>query len=410
MLTETDQNSAEGITFPRGFRAGAVRAGLKTEGDDLVLILSDRPAAAAGVFTTNQFRASSVDWCSQLMKSGDGRAIFCNAGNANACTGVPGLLDTVRIAEAVGRALGVDRNEVFVASTGIIGVPMPMEKVNAGIDRAAKELGSGRDVDNRVSRAIMTTDLVPKQTAARFQSDAWDGEVRFGGVCKGSGMIAPAMAPPHATMLCFVTTDASVGPDLLQKALTHAAGRTFNRITVDGDTSTNDMLLLLANGASGVSIQDEGPAYEDFVTALEQVCLTLAKEVARDGEGATKLVEIVILGAETEADALKIARTVAESPLVKTALYGCDPNWGRFLMAAGRAGVQIEPSEVTVKIGDILVFQEKGVPFDEAAAHAYLRQKEVRVEIDLSMGEASATMWTCDYSYDYIKINADYHT
>jgi glutamate N-acetyltransferase / amino-acid N-acetyltransferase len=405
------EEAGHGITWPLGFTASAVRCGLKEQGNDLALIASDGPASVAGVFTTNVVQASSVRLSKRVVMGGSARAIVCNAGNANACNGERGDRDAERMAQLVADPLKADPNEVLVAQTGIIGQPMPMEKVSPGIPSAVAALERGPSADDRVARAIMTTDLVPKQVAATCRSRHWDQPIRFGGVCKGSGMIAPFMAPPHATMLCFLTNDVRMPSPLLQEALNGAVGRTFNRITVDGDTSTNDMVLLVASGASGVEITRSGEDFSSFCEALERVCLHLAKAVARDGEGATKLAEIVVRGAANEAAALKIARTVAESPLVKTALYGCDPNWGRLLMAAGRAGVPFNPDETEVHLGNICVFRNgAGVPFDEQAAHDYLRQKDVRILMDFHGGESEATFWTCDYSYDYIKINADYHT
>jgi glutamate N-acetyltransferase/amino-acid N-acetyltransferase len=311
------------------------------------------------------------------------------------------------MAELVAAACGVSGDQVMTASTGVIGRPMAMDKLAAGIDGIGDSLARGTDVDTAVARAIMTTDLVQKQVAVEVESDSWSGAIKIGGVCKGSGMIAPRMGPPHATMLCFITTNAGMTPGALQTALNSAVNRTFNRITVDGDTSTNDMVLLLANGA-GPSV-DSGA--EDFTEALTRVCRNLAKKVARDGEGATKLAEIVVQGARSEGEAEQIARTIADSPLVKTALYGCDPNWGRILMAAGRAGISFDPGSVEVRIGDTAVFESgTGMDFDAAAVSAYLSKKDVRILVDLHAGDSEATIWTCDFSYDYVRINAEYHT
>jgi glutamate N-acetyltransferase/amino-acid N-acetyltransferase len=396
-----------GVTHPEGFRAAAVRCALKTEGDDLALIVSDYEASVAGTFTTNQVKAACVRWTANVVQADRARAIVCNAGNANACNGPRGDEDNRRMAEIVADRLGLAPEQVLTASTGIIGHPLPVEKLEDGIPRAASALSNGPETDAKLARAIMTTDTRPKTFAATVRSAHWDGEVRMGGACKGSGMIAPNMA----TMLCFLTTDAEVSPPLLQQALRRAVDRTFNRMTVDGDTSTNDMTLLLASGASGVQIDADGPAFEDLVRALERLCLLLAREVARDGEGATKLVEVVVSGAADEASAVRIARTIAESPLVKTALFGNDPNWGRLLMAAGRAGVPFDQDRVEARIGDIPVCVEgRSVPFDAQAAHDTLKQPEVRVTVDLHAGDGEATFLTCDYSYDYIRINAEYHT
>ncbi len=407
MITDWQEDHERGITHPEGFAAGTVRCGLKTEGDDLALIVSDRPATAAGVFTTNQVKASCVTFSQSVLANGTARAILCNAGNANACNGERGLSDTERSAQMVSARLELHEGDVLIASTGIIGHPLPMNKLEDGIPGVAADLERSAVRDMEVARAIMTTDTRPKLIAATCKSDAWSGGIRIGGVCKGSGMIAPNMA----TMLCFLTTDAAVPTPLLQKALNHAVARTFNRITVDGDTSTNDMTLLLANGAGTAQIHTEGPAYDDFCEALERVCRHLAKEVARDGEGATKLVEVAVKGARSENDAERIARTIAESPLVKTALFGCDPNWGRIMMAAGRAGVAFDPALGEVRLGDLTVFRAgMGVTFDPKEASAYLSKREVRLVLDLHAGSAEATVWTCDLSYDYVRINAEYHT
>ncbi len=407
MITVWKEQADAGVTFAEGFVAAGVRCGLKTEGGDLALIVCDSAATVAGVFTTNFVQASCVTWSRRVVRTGAARAILCNAGNANACNGERGEEDTRAMAGLVAHDLKISPGEVLIASTGIIGHPMPMEKIEAGVPAVVEALDREGSVDMSVARAIMTTDTRPKTIAAACDSDAWTGAMRIGGSCKGSGMIAPNMA----TMLCFVTCDARIPSPLLQKALSRAVARTFNRMTVDGDTSTNDMVLLLASGMGDCRISVEGPAYEDFCEALERICLQLAKEVARDGEGATKLVEVVVQGALSEDGAAKIAKTIAESPLVKTALFGCDPNWGRILMAAGRAGVAFAAEHAEVLLGDISVFLDgSGVAFDELAAHDYLKSPEVRITLDLHAGESSATVWTCDYSYDYIRINAEYRT
>lgn len=407
MITSWRQDAAAGITFPEGFVAGGARGGLKTEGNDVALIVCDGPASVAGVFTTNRVHASCVRYSRAAVAQGKARAIVCNAGNANACNGEQGDLDTISTAEIVGRELGIAPQTVLVASTGVIGRPMPMAKLETGIVGAAQVLDRDAETDMQVARAIMTTDLRPKQIAVEVTSDEWSGPVRIGAVCKGSGMIAPNMA----TMLCFVTTDAAVPSPLLQDALGRAVTRTFNRVTVDTDTSTNDMVLALAAGSGPVSVQGPGPAFEDLCQALERACRYLAKEIARDGEGATKLVEVAVRGALTEEDAVQVARTVAESPLVKTALFGKDPNWGRILAAAGRAGVPFDPGATEAWLGDIVVFQNGcGAEFDALEAHEYLAAPEVKISLDLHCGQARASVWTCDYSYDYIRINAEYHT
>jgi len=407
LITVWKQDTEAGVTYPEGFVAAGVRCGLKTEGNDLALIVSDSAASVAGVFTTNRVQAPSVRYSRRVVRTGAARAILCNAGNANTCNGERGEHDTRLMAEIAARRLNVAAGEVLVAQTGIIGHPLPMEKLEQGIPQAVDALDREGDTDLQVARAIMTTDTRPKLIAVTCDTDHWTGPARIGGVCKGSGMIAPHMA----TMLCFLTTDARIPSPVLQKALSYAVERTFNRMTVDGDTSTSDMVLLMASGMGVCQISREGAAFDDFAEALERTCRYLAREVARDGEGATKLVEIVVRGAPSEEGAVKIARTIAESPLVKTALYGCDPNWGRVLAAAGRAGVAFDPESVEVLLGDLCVCRDgQAVGFDEAEAREYLGESEVRITVDLHVGGEQATVWTCDYSYDYIKINAEYHT
>lgn len=406
MLTQWKDVEA-GVTYPEGFVAAGVRCGLKSEGPDLALIVSDSAATVAGVFTTNRVQAACVQYSRRVVRNGTARAILVNAGNANACNGEPGDNDNRTLAEWVSRHLHIPPDAVLTASTGIIGHLMPMEKLQAGIADAVANLDRDEQTDTTLAHAIMTTDTRPKFRAAEVDSDQWVAPIHFGGMCKGAGMIAPNMA----TMLAFVTTDARLPAPLLQEALKRAIAHSFNSVTIDGDTSTNDMCLLLASGMGEGEISRPGPAFEDFVEALTRLCVSLAKEIARDGEGATKLAEIVVRGAATEAHAHTIARTVAESPLVKTALFGNDPNWGRLLMAAGRAGVPFDPTKIDVHIGPHLVCSQGGsVEFDRDAAHDYLTNKEVQIVLDLNNGEETATVWTCDYSYDYIKINAEYHT
>jgi glutamate N-acetyltransferase/amino-acid N-acetyltransferase len=396
-----------GITHPEGFVAAGVRCGLKSEGYDLALIVSETAATVAGVFTTNQVQAASVRWSRRVVRTAAARAVLVNAGNANACNGSQGETDTAAMAQIAADLLGVSASEVLVAQTGVIGHPMPMEKVRSGIPEAVDRLMAEPAADRDVSRAIMTTDLVPKTVAATVETDTFDGILKIGGVCKGSGMIAPNMA----TMLAFFTTDARISTTALNAALGRAAHLTFNRMTVDGDTSTNDMMLVLAGGLGEVEIPDEGPAFEDFCEALRRSADILARAVARDGEGATKLVLVTVAGAATEAGADRIARTIAESPLVKTALFGNDPNWGRIMMAAGRAGVAFDPDRVQVRLGPHTVFHDgTGVAFDRKAASDYLAQEEVEIVVNLHLGDCAATVYTCDFSYDYVRINAEYHT
>jgi glutamate N-acetyltransferase/amino-acid N-acetyltransferase len=390
------------VAAPQGFRAAGVAAGIKSAGRDVALIVSDRPASAAALFTTNRVQAAPIQVSRKHLAGGQARAVVVNSGNANACTGERGLADAERMTQIAGEALGLDAGEVLVASTGIIGHPMPMERIETGIRQAARELAEDGSV---AAEAIMTTDTRPKQIGVEFVIGGQP--VRIGGIAKGAGMIAPHMA----TMLAFLTTDAAIWPEVLQASLAATVARTFNCVTVDGDTSTNDSIMLLANGASGAQVRPGSPAHRLFCAALEEVCLHLAKELARDGEGATKLVEVQVHGARSFAQAQKVALTIANSPLVKTALFGNDPNWGRILAAAGRAGVAIDPQHLSLRIGDVrLVENGAPLPFDAATASAELKQPEVVISLHLGMGAVTATVWTCDFSYDYVKINAEYHT
>jgi glutamate N-acetyltransferase/amino-acid N-acetyltransferase len=407
IVTETRD---AGVTWPEGFTAAAGRAGLKSEGDDVAIIVCHDWAAAAGMFTTNLVHAPCVDWSRAVVQQGRARAIVCNAGNANACNGPKGDGDNKRLATALGEHLGVDAQAVATASTGVIGRPLPVDRITAALPGIVAAAGRGPAIDQAVAKAILTTDTRLKQIALQVTSPHWGGDIRLGAVCKGSGMIAPRLGPPHATMLCFITMDAKVHPAHLQNCLAHAVDRTFNRLTVDGDTSTNDMVLALASGVSHEVPNSEG-ALTDLTDTLEYLCGVLARECARDGEGATKLVEVVVAGAQSEDQAALMARTIADSLLVKTALFGCDPNWGRILAAAGRSGVPFAPDRADVLLGGVLVCRGgSAVNYDADEAKRALSRTEVRVEVRLHQGSATATVWTCDLSYDYVKINAEYHT
>jgi len=391
------------VCAPRGFRAGAVAAGIKPSGNaDVAIIASEAPATVAAVFTQNQVCAAPVIVSREHAADGRARAIAVNAGNANCSTGEQGLADARRVAALTGELLGIPASEVLVASTGVIGHHLPLERLEAGLRAAAERLSPEGGPD--AARAIMTTDTRAKEIAVEV---AIDGRpVRVGGICKGSGMIEPNMA----TMLAFLTTDAAIGAAALQDALRHAAALTFNAVTVDGDTSTNDTLLILANGASGVSA-DAGPAREAFQRALTHVCAYLARELARDGEGATKLVTVRVAGAARDADAMRVAKTIANSPLVKTACFGNDPNWGRVFMAAGRAGVPFDQRRLSLRIAGHEVARDgAAVAYDAAAASEAMQQPEMEIALDLGSGEGAATVWTCDFSYDYVRINAEYTT
>ncbi len=384
-----------------------VRCGLKNKRNDLGLILSDRPARAAGVLTTNEVRAACVDHTRDALRGGVLCAVVVNSGNANCCTGVQGVRDTVRMAELAGEGLGVDPREIAVASTGVIGQPIDMTKVERGIRDASVKLGN--DV-RPFWDAILTTDLVEK-----WAWRALDGEVASPaspaiaqakgtllGLAKGSGMIAPNMA----TMLGFLVTDLDLEGLDLDRILKESADVSFNCMTVDGDTSTNDMLVLMANGASGVKATEA-----QFRAMLDDVCISLAKQVARDGEGATKLVEVRVTGTDNPT---KIARTIAESPLVKTAMFGCDPNWGRVLMAAGRAGVHLDAQQAILTFiagGESHVLFDRGTPTTIDPHRVSTAMKTDYLVVDLVLGDGpTATVYTCDLSYGYVRINAEYHT
>jgi glutamate N-acetyltransferase/amino-acid N-acetyltransferase len=391
------------ICAARGFRAAGIAAGLKQSGDpDMALIASDRPASVAAVFTTNRVAAAPILLSRQHARSGRARAIVVNSGNANACTGARGLADAARMAEVTAEALGTRTEEILVASTGIIGHPLPIERIEAGIRAAARQLGED---GAPAARAIMTTDTRPKAVAVEVA--VGDYRLRIGGIAKGAGMIAPHMA----TMLAFVTTDAQIWPEVLQAALRSGVERSLNCLTIDGDTSTNDCVFTLANGASEVRVSPGSPVHTAFSEGLLYVLTWLAREIARDGEGATKLIEVVVSGARSVAQARQVALTIANSPLVKTAMFGNDPNWGRILMAAGRSGAPLDPLALDLTVAGIpLVRCGEPLPFDPAAARAALAAPEVRVALDLGQGRSRATVWTCDLSYDYVRINAEYHT
>ncbi|AFZ21004.1 bifunctional ornithine acetyltransferase/N-acetylglutamate synthase [Allocoleopsis franciscana] len=409
------QEITGGVTAPRGYRAAGITAGLKPSGlPDLALILSDVDAIAAGVFTTNQVCAAPVEYCRQrLQAKASTRAILVNAGQANAATGEQGGKDALESAKALGQALNIPPESILIASTGVIGQRIRMDALLSGIPQlvaAASETGS-----DSAARSIMTTDLVPKSIA--LETTIGDRTVRVGGICKGSGMIHPNMA----TLLAFVTCDAVVSTSLWQQMLSRAADKSFNQITVDGDTSTNDTLIALANGQSRTAaITEMGPEAEKLEAMLTAVCQHLAKAIARDGEGATCLIEVQVSGAADDKAARQIARSIAGSSLVKSAIFGRDPNWGRIAAAAGYAGVPFEQENLRVQLGDFLMMENgQPLPFDRAAASNYLKQaaageylKEDTVLISVSVGNGHGTgkAWGCDLSYDYVKINAEYTT
>lgn len=392
------------ITAPLGFRAAGVACGIKKEGLDLALLVADQGCAAAGVFTRNRFQAAPVVVSRAHLASGHARALVVNAGCANAATGAAGLADARETASLLAGQVGCTAEEVVVASTGVIGVRLPMEKVRAGIVLASARLCADGAAD--AARAILTTDTRPKETVVEFPLGG--RTARVGAMAKGSGMIAPGMA----TLLAFFTTDAAVAPRLLRPALADAVGATLNRISVDGDTSTNDQAVVLASGALPVdAILREGRDLDAFRGALAEAARRVALLLVRDGEGASRVAAVRVEGARDAEEAERVARTVADSPLVKTALHGGDPNWGRILAAVGRSGVALDPERVDVFLGDVWVAEGGAARcyLEEDAAGA-MREDPVRIGVRLGRGTAAAQVWTCDLSREYVSINAHYRS
>jgi len=400
---------------PRGFRFGATKAGLKTSGrTDFALIAADVPASAAAAFTSNRVIAAPliVDKENLAASGAKVQVVAINAGNANCAAGKPGLDAARATCSAAADIFGCNPLHVFPSSTGVIGVPLPVEKLVAVMPALAASLGPEADRFHEVAEAILTTDTVEKTAFARVEvapaGGGPAGEVLIAALGKGSGMIHPQLVP-HATMLVYVLTDAAIEPGVLQTYLNSAIEVSFNRISVDGDTSTNDTVLLLASGASGLEI---GPGNQAFQAALTQVCTSLARQVVADGEGLSHVVELRIAGAASDADALRVAKAIAHSPLVKTAWAGCDPNWGRLAAAIGYSGAQIDPDRIDITFGSLPICRDGGraPSYDEAAAHAYISDEEFSISIDLHQGSGSCTFWTTDLTHEYIHINADYST
>lgn len=404
-----------GITAPKGFMAAGISAGLKSTGaKDLALIVSQTEAIAAGVFTTSQVRAACVDYCRQrLQAKASARAILCNAGQANAATGEPGWSDAMESAELLAQELNVSPNAILLASTGVIGKRIKMDALRQALPqlvRRADEKG-GKDA----AEAIVTTDLVTKEIA--LETTIEGRPVRIGGIAKGSGMIAPNMA----TMLGFITCDAAVSTGLWHEMLKRAVDKSFNQITVDGDTSTNDCVLALANGQSRTTaITEKSQNAKKLEGMLTEVCQYLAKAIARDGEGATCLIEVRVAGAADDKAASQVAKTIAGSSLVKSAVFGRDPNWGRIAAAAGRAGVKFHQDELNIRLGD-LVLMQNGQPLEfdrnaasnylkQAAAGEYLKGDTVLISVEIGVGSGKSTAWGCDLTYKYVEINAEYTT
>src|SRR5689334_7028452 len=396
-----------GVATAKGFRAAGISAGIKpTQKLDLALIVSETPASAAAWFTLNKVQAAPVLLSKEHLAKSDGRvrAVVVNSGCANACTGDIGMADARTMAAETAKLVGCPIEQVLVASTGVIGVNLPMDKLKSGIPQAFAALSIAHG--SQAAQAIMTTDPFPKESCATIVVGG--KTVTIGGMAKGSGMIGPDMAP-SATMLAFVTTDAAVSQALLQKAMNEVVEDTFNAITVDGDTSTNDAVVLMANGASGATIGDA--EYPEFVKALYAVCLELALGIVRGGEGASKLVTVTVSGAASSEEARRTAKAIANSLLVKTAIHGGDPNWGRLLAVAGRSGVAFNAERAKVMIGSTVLFAD-GRPYDDRAPEAavYLKGTDIAVGVDLGAGTATSTVWTCDLSAEYVRINADYRT
>ncbi len=397
--------SRSGVTSPRGFLAAGVACGLKKNGNpDLAVVLSETPAAVAGVFTTNVVKGHSLQWSRNHIDGGVARAVAINSGCANACVGEDGDRDAAMFAGLVAERAGCPVTQVFIGSTGVIGYRLDLAKIENGLDKAFSRLSPDGGVE--AATAVMTTDTFRKESEAAFEADGCT--VRIGGFAKGSGMIHPNMA----TMISVLTTDLAISAPLLDKALRIVVERSYNRISVDGDTSVCDKVLLLANGQAGnVPVETVGPVFDRFVEALSEVAVTLSKMLARDGEGATKLLEFRLVNAPDVTTAKTVLTSVVKSPLVKTMFFGEDANLGRIITAMGYSGAQFDPSRVDICLGDIPVCHNGAfVPFDEAAALAVLREREITVTIDMHDGKIEDRMWTCDLTYDYIKINGAYRT
>ena len=401
----SEKHKTAGVAYPKGFTAAGVRAGIKKNGNlDVAVIYTEKEAAVAGVFTKNLVAAAPVHLSKIVVGTGTAHAIVANAGCANACTGEQGIRDAEKMAQVAADELHCRQDDVIVASTGLIGSNLPMDKMEAGIKDAVKNLSKDGSVNT--GNAIITTDTYSKACATEVEIGGV--EVRFGAIAKGSGMICPNMA----TMFCFITTDADIDQKLLQEALRDAVEVSFNCLSVDGDMSTNDSVVVLANGAAGnKKIVDKGDDYQKFFETLKNICVEMTKRIAADGEGATKFITINVTGAESFADAKKVGMSVANSPLVKTAFFGQDANPGRTICAVGYSGVKVVPEKISIKFGGLTVY-DKGLvtKFDADAMKKILTAHDIIVDISLGLGDSSATIYTCDLSFQYVKINADYTT
>lgn len=399
------KKDTQGVTFAKGFTAAGVKAGIKKSGNlDVAVIYTKTQAVVAGTFTQNKVAAAPVYVSKEVVATGTAHAIVANAGCANACTGQQGLDDAHKMAQIAADELGVNANDVIVGSTGVIGVNLPMDKLEAGIKDAVANLSA--DGSDNAGRAIITTDTHSKSVTCEFELSG--KTVRMGAIAKGSGMIRPNMA----TMLCYITTDIAIDQPLLQKAVSSCVEKSFNMISVDGDMSTNDMVIVLANGeANNAKITAENADYQIFFDKLMMLCTELAKQIAADGEGASKFLTINVKGAKSFADAKTVGMAIANSPLVKTAFFGEDPNWGRVICAVGYSGADMVPEKTVVKFGGITIFANgTGATYDEKALAHVMKQKDIVIDIELNMGQEDATVWSCDLSYEYVKINGEYHT
>lgn len=399
------KKDTQGVTFAKGFTAAGVKAGIKKSGNlDVAVIYTKTQAVVAGTFTQNKVAAAPVYVSKEVVATGTAHAIVANAGCANACTGQQGLDDAHKMAQIAADELGVNANDVIVGSTGVIGVNLPMDKLEAGIKDAVANLSA--DGSDNAGRAIITTDTHSKSVTCEFELSG--KTVRMGAIAKGSGMIRPNMA----TMLCYITTDIAIDQALLQKAVSGCVEKSFNMISVDGDMSTNDMVIVLANGeANNTKITEENADYQIFFDKLMMLCTELAKQIAADGEGASKFLTINVKGAKSFADAKTVGMAIANSPLVKTAFFGEDPNWGRVICAVGYSGADMVPEKTVVKFGGITIFANgTGATYDEKALAHVMKEKDIVIDIELNMGQEDATVWSCDLSYEYVKINGEYHT
>lgn len=398
------------ITAAKGFHAGGLTCGIKAScKPDLAIIASDTPCTTAGVFTTNQMPGAPVIVSKKHVANGTAQAIVCNAGCSNVCTGEQGIADALTMCLQTGQQLGIDPADVLVCSTGVIGHMLPMDKIEAGIEKLAPKLKRGPKADSATAKAILTTDLVTKTSQVSLKLN--NKTVHIGGIAKGSGMIAPNMA----TMLSFITTDIAITPALLKHVLKRVADISYNRISVDEDTSTSDSVLILANGQAGNRIIDKpGKNLTLFEEALTKLCKDLAYQIVKDGEGATRVYRAQVDGAASMKDANLIGKTIANSPLVKTAVHGCDPNWGRLVMAVGRSGAKVKPNKVDIAIGGTLLCQG-GQPTQLtqsqlAKVEKHMQSKEVILAVNLNLGKGESEWLGCDLSRQYITINADYTT